>query len=245
MGHRKSPFMEACLMRRVFIGFDPNETVALHVLAHSIMRHSSIPVQITPMVLWQLPMTRPPDPMQSTEFSFSRFLVPHLCGYEGTAAFLDCDMLCRTDIAELFAEAHPDRAVSVVQHDYTPKHATKFLDKPQTAYRRKNWSSVMVFQNSRCRALTPGSVNTASGLELHQFKWLQDSEIGALDPAWNHLVGEYDPNPAAKLVHFTLGTPCFAKYADCEFAAAWHEERRLMLHHNPIGEFSLAERVAA
>lgn len=231
------------MIRRVFIGYDPNETVALHVLAHSIMRHSSEPVSITPLVLRQLPMIRERDPMQSTEFAFSRFLVPWLCDYEGQAVFMDCDMLCRADIAEL--TMNTKYSIAVVQHDYEPRHEDKFLGQKQTIYAKKNWSSVMVFNNTRCRALTPEYVNIATGLQLHQFKWLMDAEIAALPKEWNHLVSEYAPNPQAKLVHFTRGTPCFAKYRDCEFAEEWHEEKRLMMHHNPIGEFSLPERLTA
>ena len=226
---------------RCFLGFDSNEVVAYHVLAHSIMRHASVPVSITPLVLRQLPMTRPRDPLQSTEFSFSRFLVPWLCGYQGRAIFLDCDLLCRADIAEL--KGDPNAVVSVVKHDYKPRPEDKFLGNTQTIYAKKNWSSVMVFDNASCRALTPQYVNSASGLELHQFKWLPDEAwIGSLDPAWNHLVGEYKPNPDAKMVHFTLGTPCFAKFANCEYAQEWRDEKNLMLDYNNIGEFSLAQR---
>ena len=232
-------------MRRVFIGHDANEPVALWVLAHSIMRRASVPAEIIPLVLRQLPLDRPRDPMQSTEFAFSRFLVPWLCGFDGEAAFLDCDMLCRADIGELFHGARKDRAVSVVQHDYTPHAEPKFLGHVQTRYPRKNWSSVMVFQNSRCSRLTPAYVNTAPGLDLHQFKWLSDEEIGMLDPAWNHLVGEYPPNPAAKLVHFTRGTPCFAKFARCEWADEWYAERARMLDLIPAGQYSLRDREAA
>ena len=233
-------------MIRVFIGYDSEETVALHVLSHSIMRHASVPSSITPLVLRQLPMTRERAEYQSTEFSFSRFLVPYLCGYEGRAIFMDCDQLVRADIAELMALHDPYRAVSVVKHEYAPKPDDKFLGYKQSLYAKKNWSSVMVFENALCRILTPQVVNTASGLYLHQFKWLQDdSMIGELPVEWNHLVGEYEPNLKAKLVHFTLGTPCFAKYAHCEFADEWHEERRKMLHYNPAGEYALPEREAA
>src|SRR3990167_1177099 len=123
---------------RCFLGFDSNEVVAYHVLAHSIMRHASVPVSITPLVLRQLPMTRPRDPLQSTEFSFSRFLVPWLCGYQGRAIFLDCDLLCRADIAEL--KGDPNAVVSVVKHDYKPRPEDKFLGNTQTIYAKKNWS---------------------------------------------------------------------------------------------------------
>jgi len=234
---------------RVFIGYEPDETVALNVLAFSIWRRASSPVSITPLMLRQLPLIRPREPMQSTEFSFSRFLVPWLCNFHGYALFLDCDMLCREDIATMCGESGLERpgdtAVHVVKHDYTPRHATKFLDKPQTVYKRKNWSSVMWFNNPACEALTPEYVDTASGLDLHQFRWAPDAQIGALDPAWNHLVGEYAPNPSAKIAHFTLGAPCFAKYRDCEFAQEWRDERALMLHHNRLGEYSLPDRMTA
>ena len=59
-------------MLRIFIGYDPNEVAAYHVLAHSIIRQSSEPVCITPLKLDQLPLTRPRDPKQSTEFAFYR-----------------------------------------------------------------------------------------------------------------------------------------------------------------------------
>lgn len=228
---------------RVFIGFDHDETVAYHVLAHSIMRHARAPVAITSLCLGQLPISRGRAEYQSTAFSFSRFLVPYLCGYEGRAIFLDCDMLARADVAELLALHDSYRAVSVVKHEYAPKRGDKFLGYKQSLYAKKNWSSVMVFENALCRTLTPHVVDTASGLFLHQFKWLQDdSMIGGLPIEWNHLVGEYEPNPLAKLVHFTLGTPCFAAYARCEYAAEWHEEHGRMLDYNKIGEFSRVAR---
>ena len=191
---------------RVFIGYDPNETVAYHVLANSIIRQSSVPVSITPLMLKQLPMTRPRDVHQSTEFSFSRFLVPYLCDYKGKAIFLDCDMLFRMDIKDLFKQASdPYASVSVVQHNYTPKTDSKFLDQKQSKYAKKNWSSLMIFNNEKCLSLTPETVNKESGMYLHQFEWTQD--IGSIPKSYNHLVGEYEPNPDAKIVHYTLGTP--------------------------------------
>lgn len=212
-------------MIKVFIGYDSRETIAFHVLSHSILRHSSEPVAICGLKLSQLDMWRQRDPKQSTDFAFSRFLVPYLCGYEGKALFMDCDMLCRGDIAELF-NIENDAAVSVVKHDYTPKTADKFLGAVQTVYPKKNWSSVMLFNNDKCRALTPGYVNTATGLELHQFHWTD--KVGDLPPEWNHLVGEYAPNPGAKLVHYTLGGPYFDEYAECEFSSDWFQEQEYM-----------------
>lgn len=219
-------------MIRIFIGFDPRETVAWHVLTHSILARASQPVSLIPLALHQLKglMWRDTNPLQSTEFSFSRFLTPYLSGYEGWSLFMDCDMLVLDDIAKLWALRDDRYAVMCVQHDHRPRETTKFLGAPQTPYAKKNWSSVMLFNNARCRALTPDYVNTASGLELHQFKWLGDDRlIGALPPVWNHLVGYSEPNPEAVNVHYTLGGPYFQEYRDCEHAQAWVDERDAML----------------
>lgn len=217
-------------MLRVFIGYDPREAVAFHTLAHSILTRSSVPVAITPLVQPQLRASglysRPRGPTESTEFSLTRFLVPALCGYEGWAVFMDCDMLCRADIAGLAAERdrQPGRAVLVCQHDYVPKTERKFLNQVQTRYARKNWSSFIVYDNARCRALTVDYVNRASGLELHRFAWLDEADIGSLPLEWNWLVGEYPHRDDARVVHFTLGGPYFAEYAGCDYAEEWRSE---------------------
>jgi lipopolysaccharide biosynthesis glycosyltransferase len=173
----------------VFIGYDRREKLAADVLAHSIKNRSSLPVSITEIRLDQLPeFNREWHPKQSTEFSFSRFLVPYLCGYQGHAIFMDCDMLCLDDIARLWALRDEAKALQVVKHDYQPLEGRKFLNQPQTPYAKKNWSSVMLFNNARCQALTPEYVNTASGLDLHQFKWTDERLIGELPENWNCLV---------------------------------------------------------
>ncbi|MGB8435512.1 MAG: glycosyltransferase, partial [Burkholderiales bacterium] len=219
-------------MVRVFIGFDAREAVAFSVLAHSILVRASEPVSISPMMLSELKgvFTRERHPLQSTDFAFSRFLTPYLSGYEGWSVFMDCDMLVLDDIANLWRLRDEGRAVMVVKHEHQPRETVKFLDQPQTAYPKKNWSSVMLFNNAKCRALTPEYVNTASGLELHQFKWLPDeSLIGELPRTWNHLVGYYNPTPGVSLVHYTLGGPYFDEYRDCEYAEEWRAELASML----------------
>lgn len=220
-------------MIRVFIGFDPREAVAFNVLSYSILRKASRPVSITALMLSQLlhTYTRDRHPLQSTDFSFSRFLTPHLSGYEGWSVFMDCDMLVLDDIAMLWALRDERFAVQVVKHNHRPRETVKFLGEPQSAYPRKNWSSVMLFNNAKCRALTPDYVNSASGLELHQFMWLggDDSLIGELPARWNHLVGYDAPSRDVSLAHFTLGGPYFAQYADCEYAEEWRAEREAML----------------
>lgn len=219
-------------MIRIFIGFDPRETVAWHVLCHSILARSSQPVSFVPLALHQLGgcFNRPRDPLQSTDFSFTRFLVPYLSSYEGWSLFMDCDMLVRADIAELWDLRDDRYAVMCVKHDHRPLETVKFLGAPQTAYGKKNWSSVMLFNNARCQALSPGYVNTASGLELHQFKWLGgDDAIGELPKTWNHLVGHDPLDPSAKNVHYTVGGPYFKEYQACEHADEWHAQRVALL----------------
>ena len=219
-------------MIKVFIGYDPRETVAFSVLAHSIHARASVPVSITPLVLSELSgiLTRERHPLQSTDFSFSRFLTPFLSDYSGWSIFTDCDMLVRDDIARLYALLYERYAFMVVKHEHVPKESTKFLGQPQTPYQKKNWSSVMLFNNARCRALTPEYVNAASGLELHQFKWLADDNlIGQIPARWNHLVGYSERNPDAALVHLTLGGPYFNEFRDCEYAQEWRDELQAML----------------
>jgi hypothetical protein len=216
---------------KIFIGFDPVESVAWHTMAHSILARSSAPVAIVPVNVANLKgiYTRARDPKQSNEFSFTRFLVPYLSDYEGYAAFFDCDQMIRTDVAELFelAAANPSKAVHVVQHDYEPKDDIKFLNTVQYRYPRKNWSSVVVWNcaHPANRRVTAEYVNTASAMELHRFQWLQDSEIGALDVRWNWLVGEYAQPPSdVRNVHWTVGGPYFHEYKNAEFADEWFAE---------------------
>jgi len=217
---------------RVFVGFDPRETVAYNVLAHSIQTRASEPVAIASVALAQLRhvFTRARHGLQSTDFSFSRFLVPHLSDYLGWSLFMDCDMLMRDDIAKLWSLRDERYAVQVVKHEHTPSEKVKFLGAAQTAYTKKNWSSVMLLNNAKCTALAPEYVNSASGLDLHQFRWLESEDmIGALPHRWNHLVGYDPPSEDIGLAHFTIGGPYFAEYANCPLAEEWFAEREAML----------------
>lgn len=215
-------------MLNVVIGFDREEAIAYHVLSHSIMRRASKPVRILPLYLPQLQAsgayTRERDAGQSTDFTYSRFLAPYLCNFEGPVIFLDCDILCLADIHKLHEYLDVYQDVAVVKHDYTPRTARKMSGVAQTTYPCKNWSSVMVFNHHRVsvRKLIPEYVNRATAMELHQFKWAQS--VGELPPEWNHLVGEAEPNPNAALVHFTLGGPWLAQYKDCEYSTEWRIE---------------------
>ena len=221
-------------MIRVFVGYDPREAVAYNVLSHSINRRSSQPVTVAPVMLSQLGgiMTRERHPLQSTDFSFSRFLTPYLCDYDGWALFMDCDMLVLDDMAKLWELRDDKYAVMVVKHDHKPSEQKKFLDQAQTQYEKKNWSSVMLFNCAKCTALTPDYVNTATGLDLHRFNWLENDElIGEIPHRWNHLVAYDPPTPAEDIsnLHYTIGGPYFDEYKDTEYAQEWFDERDAVL----------------
>lgn len=213
-------------MIRIFIGYDSRIPVAYHTACHSILSRSSVPVSFSPVALNNLKDIhwRAESPLASTEFSFSRFLVPYLCNYEGWAIFMDNDVIALDDIAELYDERDDHFAVQCVKHNHEPKEKTKFMGAKQTKYAKKNWSSVMIFNNKRCKELTRQYVNSATGLELHQFKWLEnESLIGELPKKWNHLVG-YDHDPKPALLHYTEGAPFYPEYRGTEYAREWFNE---------------------
>lgn len=212
-------------MIRIFIGYDSRIPVAYHAACHSILKHSSQPVSFTPVALSNLSIyTREANALASTEFSFSRFLVPYLSNYEGWSLFIDNDIIALEDIAELWEARDPNYSVMCVKHKHEPKEKTKFLGATQTQYEKKNWSSVMLFNNPRCKKLTPDYVNSATGLQLHQFKWLLDDRlIGELPKKWNHLVG-YDKAEKPSLLHYTEGAPFYPEYRNSEYAREWYAE---------------------
>ena len=216
----------------IFIGYDHRERAATNVLIDSLYHQSTSPISIIPLVTKQLEGNgiywRLRDPKQSTDFSFSRFLVPYLMDYKGWAIFMDCDMLCCGDIADLWSLRNEKYAVMCVQHKHNPTESQKFLGEVQSSYPKKNWSSLMLLNCSRCFKLTVDYVNNASGLELHRFQWLQgDHEIGPLDSSWNHLVGVQSAQTNLNLIHWTLGGPWFRDQRNmgATMAAQWFGAR--------------------
>jgi hypothetical protein len=206
---------------RIFIGWDSREPIAFQVACHSILRRASAPVAIIPLALDNLKGIYERPPNGTTEFSLSRFLVPHLSNYEGVSVFMDCDFLLKCDIYDVLSHVDPTADVSVCQHDYTPREGLKATG-VQTSYPCKNWSSVMVFDNAMCRALTVDYVNTATPADLHRMAWAK--AVGSLPIDFNYLVGEYDVNPDARILHYTLGTPCFSDYKASDHAEEWWAE---------------------
>ena len=222
---------------KVFVGYDPREDIAYQVCKHSILTKQP-EANVRPLVQKELCdsgwYNRPIDKLASTEFTFTRFLVPELANFKGWAVFMDCDMILTTDIKELFDQADDKYAVMCVQHDYTPKEGMKMDGQKQTIYPRKNWSSVVLFNcahpsNAR---LTQDMVNDPelNGAYFHRFSWLKDEEIGELEHTWNYLVGVYDDIETPKLIHYTEGGPWFENYRNCEFSDLWKQELQDMMN---------------
>lgn len=217
-------------MIKIFIGFDPREAVTYHVCVNSLIRLSSQPLAVMPLALKNLGSYTETHQDGSNNFIYSRFLVPHLMQHDGWALFIDGDMLLRTDIAELWALRDESKAVMCVHHDYKTKTSDKYLGSKNTDYPRKNWSSVVLWNcgHPANHGVTPEFVMGATGAQLHRFTWLDDSLVGELPIVWNWLPDEFGANADAKLLHWTLGSPCFHEYADVPMASEWHRERLLM-----------------
>ena len=213
----------------IFIGYDPREAVAYHTCSNSIIRHASQPVAIIPLALNLFKDYTETHTDGSNQFIYSRFLVPHLMGFSGHAIFIDGDMIVRSDIAELWNLRESGKDVQVVKHDYKTKMTEKYLGAKNEDYPRKNWSSVMIFncQNFPTKKLTPEYIQKSTGAHLHRFEWTTDDRVGELPPEWNWLPDEYGANPDAKLLHYTLGTPCFHEFATTPQGDEWHREHML------------------
>lgn len=212
----------------IFIGYDPREAIAFHVCTNSIIRNSSKPVAVSPLALNILKEYEETHTDGSNHFIYSRFLVPHLMNYTGWAIFMDGDMILRGDINELWDLRDDSKAVMVVKHDYQTKMTEKYLGSKNENYPCKNWSSVILWNcgHPANRDVTPEFVQEATGAVVHRFSWLDSNLVGELPKEWNWLDVEYEHNSNAKLVHYTLGTPCFHEFADQgNFSNEWHREK--------------------
>ena len=212
---------------KVFIGWDAREAEAYDVLKYSIEKNASTPVDIIPLKLKDLEKEigfhRPHDPLQSTEFTYTRFLAPYLCGFKGKAIFMDCDMLCLADIHEVFDLELESYWLRVVKHDHRPTSTVKMDGKVQTVYPRKNWSSFMLLNCEKLTLWTKENVETQTAKWLHRFETIPDACIGEIPNTWN-VLDRYDRN--TRLVHYTEGGPWFDNYKDHPYGDIWLEYRQ-------------------
>jgi hypothetical protein len=222
----------------LYVGYDPRESAVFTVFNQSVIQHTSVPVAICPLHQKSLEFDGQQD--GTNAFIYSRYLVPYLQNYEGWAIFCDGDMILRDDLRNLWDLRDESKAVQVVKHNYKTTEGRKYKGSPMESqnidYPKKNWSSVVLFNcgHPSNKVLTREFVSEAGGAILHRFGWLQDEEVGELPPEWNHLVREMDPNPDAKLVHWTLGAPGFRHYMRDEHSWEWNAN--LIDAINIIGE---------
>lgn len=220
----------------IYIGYDAREVLAYGVCAGSISRRSEM--EFKKLYTENMPFyTRDTGEPQSTDFTFSRFYIPWMNNYEGFSIFVDCDFLFLSDPQELLdiAMNDTDKAVWVCKHPrYIPNSEIKMDDIPQNAYRRKNWASLMVFNNAHpaCKSLTLDYLNNhVPGLDFHQFEWVDDKYIGSLPLEWNCLDGYYHlDNP--KAIHYTDGGPWFKDFEETFYSSKWHKEYLALSHLN-------------
>lgn len=231
---------------QVYLGWDPREAAAFDVARSSIVRRTKHPLQVIPLNLRHLDaiLTRPiehrngqmwcpiSDAPMSTEFAISRFTVPFMQDH-GWALFADCDIICWSDIQELFSRAEDRYAVMVVKHPPpVPKGVLKMNGQQQTYYERKNWSSVILWncEHPAHKRMGLQELNGWPGRDLHAFKWLEDAEIGELPQEWNWLVNVTPGTPEKRGIwHFTLGGPWFEKWQGAPHDKEWIEESQPIL----------------
>lgn len=220
---------------KVFIGYDSKQDYSAKLQADnnppyqvakaSILKHNSS-VEVIPLKLDALKTLglyyRDEDTSSTTEFTYSRFLVPYLSDYTGISVFCDSDFLWNVDITKVLDYINTDQSVACVKHDYTPSQETKMDGKAQTVYPRKNWSSLMVFncEHPHTRNLTVSRVNNATPKYLHRFAWTIDECIGEIPKEYNWLEGEYGNEIIPEVIHYTNGGPWHETW-DGDFKENW------------------------
>jgi len=211
---------------KIFIGYDSEFSQVYETCVASIKRYTNVPIEpININFLKQQGLYWRKD-KGSTEFTFTRFLVPYLKGYYGYAIFCDCDFIWTRDPLDVMKEIEINKAVNVVKHNIRAQDlpSIKMDGQPQVWYERKNWSSFMVFNCDHpfCKLLTPEYVSTSSWKDLQTLEWARES-IGNIPYEYNFLVGYYEPSILPYGIHYTDGGPWLEDYKDCEFNELWNE----------------------
>jgi len=248
----------------IYVGYDSRENLAYEVLRESILRYTN-KYDIIPLVQTSLRRaglyrrtirldieTGSPARVDefdcrpfSTDFTFTRFLIPALNQYSGWALFMDSDMFLRTNIEELFEEytQNEQYAIQCVHHNYNPTASIKMDGQVQQNYNRKNWSSFVLWNCSHKANLnlTVDDANLKTGGWLHGFGWLEDEHIGSISEDWNWLDGWSSEKIDAKNVHFTTGGPWFNEWEpkrdiDATYAGEWKKLKANMIFDKEFGK---------
>lgn len=215
----------------IVVGFDQREAIAYHTFTQSVIEKSSLPVSFTPLAINTLHEYKETHNDRSNDFVYSRFLTPFLNDFKGWAIFADGDMICQTDIKNLWDLRDDTKALLVVKHNYQTKSFKKYLGNINENYPKKNWSSLILWncEHPKHKVLTPEYIAKQTGKYLHRFSWLNDHDIGEIPKEWNWLAIEYPINAKAKLIHYTLGTPCFMNFRETDMSSEWLETKNRLL----------------
>jgi hypothetical protein len=204
----------------VFSGWDRRQADAAEVFAFSVRENASVDVDVRFLKLDKMPVQR----TGVTEFSYSRFLVPLLCGYEGRALFADgCDMLCLGDVSELAQWDMQGKPLCVVKHEplrRVPRHD-----------RARSWTSLMLMDCAKLTGWGLDYVQRQSDDQLMRLRTLGDDQIGDLPGEWNDLCpvpGE--PSAIAKIAHWSaISDPNIGSWINASGSLVWDEWRRRWL----------------
>ena len=213
----------------VFIGLDEPHQIAYDVCKDSILKNNKkYNLNIKPINYNTVTnYNRKIDEFESTQFSFARFWTPYESNFKGVSIFLDSDFLFLKSIDNLIDLYDEKYAVMCCKHDYVPTDEYKMDGKPQTTYPRKNWSSLMIFNNEhkKNKVLEPWMLNTLTGAYLHRLQWVVNREIGSLPLEWNWLVNWYDEEPGfnPNALHFTEGGPWLENHKNCKYSEIWND----------------------
>ncbi len=208
---------------RVYIGYDPRDELAFRACVSSLLKHSSIPLDIIPLREHDLRRAgiynRPyltcangqlidaiDSKPFSTQFSFTRFAIPLWDESTDWVMFVDADFIFFDDVAKLIALAEEDKDLMCVKHNYKPNETAKFDGMAQQQYNRKNWSSLMLMRPAKLK-ITKSMLNGESGSFLHGFQFMDSDKIGSLPESWNWLEGWSSSDIMPQAVHYTRGTP--------------------------------------
>jgi lipopolysaccharide biosynthesis glycosyltransferase len=229
---------------RVFVGTDRSQVLAVPVLEHSIKRHTDAKLEVIPMLDLPVPVPKDPRNGQRTGFSFSRFCIPKLAGYQGKAIYMDADMLVFQDIRELWNIPF-DGAKVVIQKEV--KHEEVTLEKVGAPKKRKKQCAVMLLDCGRL----DWDINCIVG-EMNDGKYdyeglmydlciLAEDEIKFGVPfEWNSLE-HYDSQ--TRLIHYTdVYTQPWTAIGN-QWGELWFDEVRLMLRNGTLAWEQLKKEV--
>jgi hypothetical protein len=188
----------------VFVGVDESQLLAAEVLEHTIRQHASGPVEVTPMTHVKAPMPKDKRNRPRTAFSFSRFAIPALCGYEGRALYVDADMQVFDDLAGLWRIPFDGAKVLCTNQPEPPEKW-----RGSGHFHPGRQMSVMMLD---CGAIDWDVTEIVRGLDEGRYTYEQlmfemcllppEQVTDGLPPEWNHLE-HFEPG-STKLLHYTI-----------------------------------------